>query len=706
MVFLYPAIPDFKQLFIMKPSGTLLFFALCFAAKNLCAQPDFHIFPKWQRTNGHHSHTSRDELQQVAVDRDSNIVLVGLVERDSTFGDLMIQKLHYDGSLIWKHRYSSGLGIDYDQSVSLLIDSSNNIYVLGKGSHFTFSSTSSDGSAYCLKMSSSGQLIWEHSLTDFAAQGPVYEFYMGMIDSVGNLQLTYTPFNSGFQADSTYFFTISTDGSLLQTVTKTNIGQAFSGAPAAFNGFIHEEKFGYIIWGGDNDNSFYVRYINPRTGSDQTIPIVTADLPPDQALYTPYLDYSNVHVDANGNIYALNIVPWAGGYSPVIYLMKIQPNGQAKYLYTTASDTVFSTFQDIAIVNGGVILAGNHTTDAKPATAFLRKLDEQGNLLLERNFEHPGGTQNLQMVQKGQVCLIAVANNADGRVAIHQILPVNLHTGWQYQLHTPADRVYASTNILYGDEINVIAGGTVEKAKYPGAVYLTENDFFVEAFHTITGQERWQYGYNDLGTSDVLNTIHGLDSDGNIILMTREAYGPDVSGQYPFAPHRSYIYKYSPDQGMLMWERQLPEYTPQAIGFGHASNFYLVMQEPGGDFFLGRFDTDGMMTDSLHFTAFRNLFVGTQDQIYLFREQSANYYEYKVLDGHLDLMDSLVMTTPDFQFCFQIPGLSDVFTYTITDSLYNNQFPPVLKLFRNATVEWIDTLKHAYPIDLARMLYR
>ena len=89
-----------------------LLILLFFIILNVNGQTNNLIDPVWSISFGNKEHTSRDELFKMIFDKDSNLIVIGSVERDSSFCDVLVQKYSRKGDKLWQHRFTSGKYLD------------------------------------------------------------------------------------------------------------------------------------------------------------------------------------------------------------------------------------------------------------------------------------------------------------------------------------------------------------------------------------------------------------------------------------------------------------------------------------------------------------------------------------------------------------------------------------------------------------------
>jgi len=107
-------------------------------------------------------------------------------------GDIFISKLDSDGNYVWAKRIG---GVELDSSTSIILDSSNNIYVTGyfddtvdfdPGAGTTNLTSNGNGDIFILKLDSSGNYVWVKKIGEVLVE----RANSLSIDSSGNMYLT------------------------------------------------------------------------------------------------------------------------------------------------------------------------------------------------------------------------------------------------------------------------------------------------------------------------------------------------------------------------------------------------------------------------------------------------------------------------------------------------------------------------------------
>jgi len=166
--------------------------------------------------------TSKDEIQDLAIDNDGNIYITGRTtsslgsETNNGGEDIFIAKYSSKGTLLWLHLRG---GSDNDCANALALDSSNNIYLTGyTASSFDGNQNQGKSDVFLIKYDKNGNWIW----TKFKGSSEVEEGNDIEIDGTNNIYIVgQTKGNfDGQTIDKTSDILIlkySTDGNHLKT---------------------------------------------------------------------------------------------------------------------------------------------------------------------------------------------------------------------------------------------------------------------------------------------------------------------------------------------------------------------------------------------------------------------------------------------------------------------------------------------------------
>lgn len=156
-------------------------------AKNLITSQDYYTLKLnpsgdtlWTKT--YDFALEYDQSNSIAVDASGNVYITGQSDRDSSYiinDDYATIKYNSAGNVLWVNRYN-GTGNAIDRSVKLVLDASSNVYVTGR------SNNGSDDDYVSIKYNSAGAIVW----TKIADRGGRDRATSMTIDGSSNIYVT------------------------------------------------------------------------------------------------------------------------------------------------------------------------------------------------------------------------------------------------------------------------------------------------------------------------------------------------------------------------------------------------------------------------------------------------------------------------------------------------------------------------------------
>lgn len=214
----------------MKKASFILF--LLFFSIAASAQTINQILPKLEKSLGGYDHTNRDELIQMAKDPEGNLLLLGFVEGDSIFADVVLQKITPEGTLLWDYRFDSDNSNNYDVPLKMVLDTKGDATVLGRSGGMVSFFMPQRSNGFLFKVSNSGDLLWQVGFDTLLTKHDAGFNYDGFMDSDGNFLVSYSAYTD-FGERPTYFMKFDPNGKLLQFFKKYEIVQKLGGGQAA-----------------------------------------------------------------------------------------------------------------------------------------------------------------------------------------------------------------------------------------------------------------------------------------------------------------------------------------------------------------------------------------------------------------------------------------------------------------------------------------
>lgn len=602
----------------ISPSFVLVFLFLGLTMAE--AQVQIPVVPIWEQSFGNREHTNRDELIQMKKDASGNLVLLGFVERDSTFSDVSVQKISPEGNLLWDYRFDSQNEKDYDEPIKMAIDKDGGIIVLGlsKGIVSFFAVQKSNG--FLFKVSSEGILEWQLGF-DTLGLFPQHDAGLncdGYADNLGNFIVCYSTY-SEFGARLTHFIKFSPEGIILQSFTKDGIAQAVGGGSSAIGQVI--DSIGNFVFIDFNENIYpkhSIRTINPVNGADQMKQFNLDNLSFQDSLGYGYLSWEQIWVDDYRELYtANNLAPPLG---PSFYLSKVKPDGKVKYIFR-AKDSTSIYFNALKPWRGYAYATGSYIPkNSAKRVAFIWKIDGEGIIEAKtiKTLLHDCVPRFLDIVD-GKIYW-STEDVITGEATLQELSALDLTLNWEYNLHKPGSFLLTGSNLVSLTNGRSAYAGTLRKEKQPGSAYLSEEDFYVETFDPTSNELHAQYRMSELGTTNVESNAFSIDQTGNLYTRATEADGPEYY-TIQLAPRKYYYRKFSPT-GVLIWEKESDHqayyyYGVQAFYFDYQGNAYSLEYGDQSGLLLVKISPAGEFLGSYAIPGFINLFIDRQNRLHL-----------------------------------------------------------------------------------------
>lgn len=661
----------------------------------LSSQTIRNIHPVWERSNGNHDHTSRDELHLSTKDYEDNIILASSVERDSTFADLLVQKFSDSGTLIWEIRHTSGLGLDYDRPVKMIISPDNEIYLLCSAVYFTGS-----GIGFILKINKNGTIAWRKDMAMETVEHEHHSFFDGYLDAENTLMVTYTCRADALFPAPTYFMTINKDGTVIKKFETTGIGQPSTGIAYGMNEF-HDKSGNFVFILRDNEiyKKLYLRKINPVTGLDTTITVSDKKISPDENIYLQYIEWEFVRVSENGDIFAAtNFNP----FKPIdrYFLLRMNSEGVIQYIISSKDIVNEADFQDFFPRDSSVVITG--LTNGNQPQTYLWHINSQGNIVEDAVLQQNGNLIPQRLI-RGDTTFFIHAISLLGNDAYVFNSKYGFDIIWTHRLSTPSTYGLAGSNVIVTEANQIAACGTLRAKKHANSIFYSEEDIFLEQFTPNNPGYNWQYIHSDQGTSYVTTVRHAFGINGEITLITEEKTGPEpafVVGSI-VAPSRFYAYRYDAN-GNLIWSVEIPHTVNMSFFYEIArddkfGNIYLPGYGDVNSNLLIKINHGGASVKALQIPGG------------ILRILTLNDGKIAVLSGganggtNLNITDSSLTTVQVFALkgiadrIFQLPGSGDVFVYTVNNDSATWQISPRACLYKNGVLEWEYALPHPTP---------
>jgi hypothetical protein len=525
-----------------------------------------NIEPKWAFNFGSHSHTSRDEMRHILRDSQGNTIVVGFVERDSTFSDIMVQKYSNSGQILWQCRYSSGRALDYDTPQKAILDSEGHLYVLGAYANNT---NYFYGGTFLLRIGPDGLLRHAYMLSDFVpSDNGISTLYMH-IDPDKRIRVSFTTLTN----KKTYQIVLRSDDTwrlgyqgypLNELLASGNLGVHLTHS--------HNGDDIYLL-GKEASSGGYTFFL--RRAGDTINRQIDIDFSSSQKAYFNTYRMRLVQTDKDGNIYT--IADKAG--SPE--LLKINGfTGQVNaFSFLGNNITGVATGIQWRKKDSTFVILGKYGADE---AAFAIEIDSTFRVKQKRKWAAPIAGYPVDLYESDGHFYTATDKNYIVELT-DSLLPAR-----QIAVNYPTNENFNRIGVVRGGHDEIIVGSTIYNRKYPTNSYLSENDFHLVAFDSI-GQQKWQNRYSDEGTSWVLGQNLLVNPKNNeAIVIASEQIGPAIAGGSSGLV-KTFLTKID-SSGHNVWRKDAPIPFSKFFCFDTLGNFFVLngnsifKMSPKGDF--------------------------------------------------------------------------------------------------------------------------
>jgi len=652
----------------------------------LFAQGALPIDPIWTTAFGSKEHTSRDKLTQMYFDADSNLIIVGTVERDSSFNDIMVQKYSRTGLKIWQKRYSSGKLEDFDSPIDLKIDNHNNIIILGGYAE----GENNMNQPLIFKIDPGGNILWSYIIPDIPNSIILFSNISILEnDAIRLITFIYTNGNNGYM-----FYDFSPNGSLMNNAFYPDINKSgLKGTSVAKSSDNKGSLFVFNMFDNERNNSSF--WLTEIAGSDIKSYDLSLTTEQKQLLWDRHWTVSKS--DELGNFYFIdNFSEQTTGY----HIIKITTRGKF-YEYTSLNTDHFLAIENLCFKNSDNLLVGRQTDETGVNRTFLVELDSNLVLINSKTLSDLANYVPQNIVCLNDSIYTILDNETTGKTSV---VPVNasLQNKGEYVMTFPSEYTFFYSGFLKKNNQNFI-GGTILKPKFQGADYLSETEFYIESYSEGNGIKKlWDQIYTDEGTS--LTGCVGVYKNKDTYVLTNDALGPQhIWGA--FAPKIDYLYKID-SLGNKLWKIPLDyifftNYT-NTYTVDNRSYFYLVVSKLS-TYYLLRISPDGKEIKESPINTPNGIFVDKNNHVYVdhvFTDPSYNFSNEYLTEFDQDF--NLVVKREIKGKVIQLFNLGD------NDSLYYYTYYPggwgdskfkTISLYVNNKLRWSSKVNMSSPYD-------
>lgn len=650
----------------MRPLSLLAFLSL-FGKIVLLAQTPTPIDPAWELSYGNQEHTNRDELVQMARDPDGNLILLGFVERDSTFADVSVQKVSPEGNLLWDYRFDSSNNKDYDVPSRMSVDQTGNITVLGQSNGLVSFFSPQRNNGFLFKLSNEGLLQWQVAF-DTLGILPDHEsgaHLDGFADTLNQFTVCYSTYKE-FGSRPTYFLTFSPNGSVVHSTIKYNLLQPVGGGVSAIAQAIDSlRNFLFVQFDENSYPQHFIRKINPLNGNEQTKQLNISALSFQDSLRYAYLNWGRLWVDDLNELYTANNLT-TGAWAPTFFVAKVKPNGELRYIFSP-NDTLEAHFADLKPWRGYAYTTGSYQPSGSNAlVAFLWKIDGQGNIEQKIIQSAPNNCVPRYLDIVDGKLYWATEEVASGKVVLKELDPTNLSVLWQYTLHKDPAPIFTGVKFTRIQNGLAAFGGTLSKEKQPGSGYLSEDDFYLETFFPLQNELHAPYQMSEKGTTYVESTEFSIDPAGNIYTRSIELDGPEYY-LIQYAPRKYYYRKFS-TSGALLWStlsagQPYYQYGTDAFFFDHQGNAYTLEYGQQASLLIQKISAQGQLLNTYSVSGYRHLYIDRQNRLHLTYSVGNDAVPHAVvLDDHFQVLQTGPVGLLPVKI-FELPSDNAVYAY-------------------------------------------
>jgi hypothetical protein len=669
----------------------LLLICCILTAGSLMSQTSQQISPVWEVSNGNHLYTNRNELNISVRDLDNNVIVAGSIERDSSFADILIEKFSPTGTLLWKTVYSSGLGKDYDTPSKIIITETFDIYL------FCYAELYNGGIGYILKVNKNGQIQWVRDMITETIPHETTIYFDGFVDTSSNLRVTCTCVSyiaSTLYPAPTYFMTIAPDGTVSKKFQVLGVS-SFADANAYGLNVYHDKTGKFVFVMRDNlvYDQYYLRHIDPETQTDVSIPVSVQQLTPQEKIRFHYIDWSFIKLNtSNGDLYtATNFA--ISNPTGSFYVLRMHPDGVVQYVFESKEVAPLTNFQDFILLDSTVYITGLISNNGQDDT-YIWKISGQGQAVKTTTLNQNGSLipQHLYASTGGKFYLQSI--NKPGQNAYVHGLNNSLDVLWKHELSLPAGYDFSGVGAILINSTDLVACGTLRAQKYGNPDYYKNESQFLERFTPNVNGFKWQYLNKDEGTSYVYSMRHTVDPNGQAVVVTQEKTAPGnaLPGNIVPESYTWFVYRYDSD-GHLLWSRHVPQqilinYFFNIASFDHHGNVYLPWVANINNYGLIKISHDGSSMDSIILQGgFNSIFISNDDHIWCAADIGNGHAQITVVDTSFASVQTYQIQGISNQF-FQLPGSSDVYTYSINNDSTFWQLPARCNLYKNGILAW------------------
>ncbi|WP_299133897.1 T9SS type A sorting domain-containing protein [uncultured Tenacibaculum sp.] len=466
------------------------------------------IQPENEITYGNFNHTNRDFLTKTLKDSSNNIYLLGSTENDFTFSDAKIIKLDENLNVLWEKTKSFNIGISFDGIIGAHIDSNDNLIVIFRAAYTSYNQT-----FIISKYDKSGNLLWEHPLSDLA--NPIdfnYYSYSSYLDNSNNLSIVYEP---TVKTSHEFFFKkISTSGKVLSNFSTSKPFTADDGTKRSFKILKNKDVYNSISLESMVSAPYQKFMLHKFTKS--SIESFDLKLDSDAASYfnTRFAEtWTIMKKDNNDNL--VLVAP-----SPSLYkdygILNVNSDGTIKYIvYPDTNTDKYPLEFGFDNQNNLLIVSNNRkSSTSEDLNITLQKYNEKGDLIFKKSALHTG---KFVTITESKISIVTDKNKiVSFDLDFNKIDSVNL---------SPVNTSKFEINELLVTNTNYFLSGYTKDVNYSGSVLPSEIDILIKK--TDKSIELDTYRFSGKGTSKIFKRNELIVRDTAYAFAISEKIGPD-----------------------------------------------------------------------------------------------------------------------------------------------------------------------------------
>lgn len=673
-----PLLVNIKTKIIMKKITIIILLKLF--AFNSYGQ-DF-IEPTLKESFALNNHTNRDVSYFSVIDSNENIISIATTERDSSFTDILTTKLDSNLNQIWQKRFSKDTNLSYDIPLNSLIDTNNNLYIIGRSST---NQSSANGLLFVVKYDTNGNEVWNLNMDDYNNSNSDDYFYQNsFLDSNGFLHIIHVKSNESNTAAKFHFYKIDTSGVIIESFSREDVVDTFNNN---FTGMSYEVFF--------RNNEYYLRYRRHNLTSNPTfyehfikkINNTTIETYPLNSIIdlndTDFFYKGIIEVDSNSSIYLTYPLESSNKFK----LLKLDNLGNLIYSIESPDNYDKDTFAVNINSNGNLSILCNSklSSSAESKTLNLLEYDDSGNIIIDLN----ASSTFINGLKYYSDNSILVYSNGNFKLFDQSLNLTNEFLG-------PYNN-FNDFNLI--NNSNIAISRTTFSQMYSGSDFATQQDIEIQKINV--NQILNIYNYSGEGTSKAYQQSIILDNNNNALIISEEKLGPDelaIGGSR--APVRKSVYKYDTNLNLL-WNIEIP-YSIIDIYYSGDKNYvidsnnnlYINTRVNASTFELIKISENGNILFQIPSYRSRNIHLDENDNLILvsspinsssFGDSDTYIYTFNSSDG--SIINTVLLEGVDFLDSFKSQN-NDSYLYMYSKVNSTRQ----LHIYKNLNLEFITNL--------------